>query len=178
MFGFFGLGRRRRARHHETQSEMVRVALNSVLRRRGMATSSIGCELLPLSRPGASEVMLVQLLIRAWEERLIHEAVDLENELLDVICLYSHSQRTTDFLVSWKFALDRADTSKMSDLKSGTASPEPKTAEPAVAPPPKLSAVPSTAPVFKFDLPKTDLDLDDDQRHHEYGFPATVIRSP
>ena len=86
MFGFFGLGRRRRARHHETQSEMVRVALNSVLRRRGMATSSIGCELLPLSRPGASEVMLVQLLIRAWEERLIHEAVDLEAELFDVIC--------------------------------------------------------------------------------------------
>ncbi|MBZ4209919.1 MAG: hypothetical protein LAD29_02235 [Rhodoferax sp.] len=178
MFGFFGLGRRRRARQHETQREMVRVALNSVLRRRGMATSSIGCELLSLSRPGASEVMLVQLLIRAWEERLIHEAVDLEAELFDVICLYSRSAATTDFLVSWKFAIDRADASKSSESKSAAAKPEPKSAEPSLAMPPKLAAVPSTVPAFKFDLPKTDLDLDDDQRHHEYGFPATVIRSP
>jgi hypothetical protein len=178
MFGFFGLGRRRRARHHEKQREMVRVALNSVLRRRGIATSSIGCELLPLSRPGSSEVMLVQLLIRTWDERLVHEAVDLENELFDVICLYSRSKGPADFLVTWKFAIDRADASKSSESKSATSKPEPKGAEPGVAQPPKLSAVPVTAPVFKFDLPKTDLDLDDDEKHHEFGFPATVIRSP
>jgi hypothetical protein len=174
MFGFLAFGRRRKNKQHEKQREMVRVALNSVLRRRGMATPSIGCDLLPLSRPGAAEVMLVQLLIRTWDERLITEAVDLENELLDVICLYSHSTRTTDFLVNWKFAIDKAAASKTEatraqDSKSG--------AEPVVALPPKLSAVPSPAPVFKFDLPKTDLDLDDDQRH-EYGFPATVIRHP
>jgi hypothetical protein len=178
MFGFLALGRRRKARHHERQREMVRVALNSVLRRRAIATSSIGCELLPLSRPGSSEVMLVQLLIRTWDERLVNEAVDLENELFDVICLYSRSTRTTDFLITWKFAIDKADASKTSESKSRTSTPEPKSAEPGVALPPKLSAVPSTMPVAKFDLPKTDLDLDDDERHHEFGFPATVIRSP
>ena len=178
MFGFFGLGRRRRARHHESQREMVRVALNSVLRRRSIATSSIGCELLPLSRPGAAELMLVQLLIRTWDERLVHEAVDLETELFDVICLYSRSKGTTDFLITWKFAIEKPDMSKTSESKSAAAKPEPRSTEPGGALPPKLSAVPSPAPVFKFDLPKTDLDLDDDQRHHEYGFPATVIRSP
>ena len=177
MFGFFGFGRRRKARDHESQREMVRVALNSVLRRRGIATSSIGCELLPLSRPSSSDVMLVQLLIRTWDERLIHEAVDLETELFDVICLYSRSTRTPDFLITWKFTVDKADAGKVSESKSETAKPEPKSAEPVVALAPKLSAVPSPAPVFKFDLPKTDLDLDDDQRH-EYGFPATVIRHP
>ncbi|MEI7536079.1 MAG: hypothetical protein WCJ76_02655 [Comamonadaceae bacterium] len=178
MFGFFAMGRRRKARHYEKQREMVRVALNSVLRRRGIATASIGCELLPLSRPGASEVILVQLLIRTWDERLIHEAVDLENELFDVICLYSRSTRNADFLINWKFAIDKADASKASESKSGAAKPEPKGAEPGVALPPKLSAVPSIMPAIKFDLPKTDLDLDDDERHHEYGFPATVIRNP
>ena len=170
MFGFFGFGRHRRARHHESQREMVRVALNSVLRRRGFATSSIGCDLLPLSRPGAAGVMLAQLLIRTWDERLITEALDLENELLDVICLYSHSTQTADFLVTWKFAIEKAELSKAPDPKAGS--------ETVVALPPKLAAVPSPAPAFKFDLPKTDLDLDDDERHHEYGFPATVIRSP
>ena len=169
MFGFLAFGRRRKNKQHEMQREMVRVALNSVLRRRGMATTSIGCDLLALSRPGAAEVMLVQLLIRTWDERLITEAVDLENELLDVICLYSHNTRTTDFLVAWRFAINKAAASKAQDSIPG--------AEPVVALQPKLSAVPSPAPVFKFDLPKTDLDLDDDQRH-EYGFPATVIRHP
>lgn len=170
MFGFLAFGRRRRARRHEKQRERVRVALNSVLRRRGFATSSIGCDLLPLTRPGAAEVTLVQLLIRSWDERLITEALDLENELLDVICLYSHSTQTTDFLLTWKFAIEKTELSKAPEPKSGS--------ETVVALPPKLSAVPSPAPVFKFDLPKTDLDLDDDERHHEYGFPATVIRNP
>jgi hypothetical protein len=177
MFGFLAFGRRRKSKAHEKQREMVRVALNSVLRRRGIATPSIGCDLLPLSRAGSGDVMLVQLLIRTWDERLITEAADLENELLDVICLYSHSTRTTDFLVAWKFAIDKAEANKAQDSKSVVTRLEPKSAEPVVALPPKLSAVPNPAPAFKFDLPKTDLDLDDDQRH-EYGFPATVIRSP
>ncbi|MEI6733117.1 MAG: hypothetical protein WCK94_04060 [Comamonadaceae bacterium] len=178
MFGLFGFGRDRRAKQHEKQSEMVRVALNSVLRRRGIATQSIGCDVLPLSRPGTSSVMLVHLLIRVWDERLIHESVDLENELLDVISLYSRSEGTADYLFAWKFAIEKTDAGKTSELKSRTAKPEPKSSTAEVAPPPKLMAVPSPMPAAKFDLPKTDLDLDDDERHWEYGFPATVIRHP
>ena len=178
MFGFFSFGRGRKARRLEKQREMIRVALNSVLRRRGMATQSIGCDLLAMSRPGASELLLVQLLIRHWDERLIHEAVDLEAELLDVICLYSGNARSAEFLINWKFGIDKVDASKASESKPREKPQDPKLATPTAPALPKLAAVPTASPALKFDLPKTDLDLDDDQRHHEYGFPATVIRSP
>ena len=178
MFGFFGFGRDRKAKQHEKQSEMVRVALNSVLRRRGIATQFIGCDVVSLSRTGTSRVMLVHLLIRTWDERLIHEAVDIENELFDVISLYSRSEGTPDYLFGWKFTLDKADAGRTSESKSRTAKSESKSASPDLASPPKLMAVPSPMPAIKFDLPKTDLDLDDDERHIEYGFPATVIRNP
>ena len=83
MFGFLGFGKKKKEQRDERQREVIRVALNNVLRRRGIAPQSIGCEIEPMSRPGAADLMLVQLIIRKWNEGLMNDAPDLEAELFD-----------------------------------------------------------------------------------------------
>ena len=158
MFGFFGIGQRRKARHIEQQCEIVQIALSSVLSRRGMSPQSITCELVHLARPGAASVVLVQLRIRAWNERLMREAGDFEAELLGLICLYSRSQRKTEYIMAWKFAVD---------IKN----PNPKAAATASS---RFAAAPAPGTVDTFELPKSA--QDESESHYDYGFPATVIR--
>jgi hypothetical protein len=184
MFEFLGFGRARKAKEDEKQSEVIRLALNSVLRRRGIAPQSIGCELTPMSRRGAGDVMLVQLQILGWNEKLLHDASDLENELFDVISLYGRGSRAADFLFVWKFALESGKAaSKLPEPEAKVAPPEAKLAEPGLAPAPTMAlpiaaasvvaAAAVAAPAVKFDLPKSARDQIDDQ--NDYGFPPTVM---
>ena len=184
MFEFLGFGRAKRAKEYDKQSEVIRLALNSVLRRRGIAPQSIDYELTPLSRRGSGDVMLVQLKILGWNERLMYDASDLENELFDVICLYGRGSRAADFLFAWKFALESGKaSSQLPEPQAKLATPEAKTADPGLTPAPAnaapvaaatvAAAVAVAAPAVKFDLPKSARDKPDDQ--NDYGFPPTMM---
>ena len=185
MFEFLGFGRgARKTKEFEKQREVIRLALNSVLRRRGIPPQSIDCELTPLTRSGGADVTLVQLLILDWHEALVRDASDLENELFDVICLYGRSSKASDFLFVWKFALDKSTAnSKPLEAQVKAAAPEAKIAAPSAAIPAvaaasvavvaATAAATPAAPPAKFDLPKTA--LDQDAEPNDYGFPPTML---
>ncbi|MFZ4478262.1 MAG: hypothetical protein ACOYNZ_00065 [Rhodoferax sp.] len=164
MFGFLGFGRSRRVKHeepkpkaipqivsakswrNEKQCEMIRLALNNVLCRQGIASQWLACELLPMPRPGAADLMLTQFVIFQWREGLIRYAPRLQDELFDEIHSFDSSVLASDFLFVWKFALE-----------SETAPVKP------------------AAQAVKFDLPKSALDRDDDEDCVDDGFAATVV---
>lgn len=177
MFKFFGFGQSKKAKNLEKQREMIRVALNTVLRRRNISPRSIGCEVMPMSRQGATDVTLVQLVILSWNEELMRDAADLESELFDVICVFTRNTRKADFLFLWKFALDKNQAdNKIADSKSTHAGPEPRNDLPHLTLTPRLVPVPKAEPPVKFDLPRTALDEDDDE-HRDSRFPPTVVSS-
>jgi len=199
MFEFLGFGRSRKTRaetlkpqavmesgnakssNHKKQREMVRLALNSVLRRHGMASSWIGCEFAALARADAADVMLVQLVVLKWHEGLLRYTPDLQNELLNDMRLSDTSIVPSDFLFVWRVAPDcgyafgelpgpdywTAALPVASPDQGATAAPAISTAAPAI------STAASAKPTVKFDLPKSDLDDDD----NDHGFAATQIQS-
>ncbi len=175
MFKFFGFGQGKKAKNLEKQREMIRVALNTVLRRRNISSRSIGCEVMPMFRQGAADVTLVQLVIVSWNEGLMRDAADLESELFEVICLFTRNTRKADFLFLWKFALDQSQAdNKVADSKSTPARSEPRNDLPNLTLAPRLVPVPKAESPIKFDLPRTALDEDDDE-HRDSRFPATVV---
>ena len=199
MFEFLGFGRSRKTRaetlkpqavmesgnakssNHKKQREMVRLALNSVLRRHGMASSWIGCEFAALARADAADVMLVQLVVLKWHEGLLRYTPDLQNELLNDMRLSDTSIVPSDFLFVWRVAPDcgyafgelpgpdywTAALPVASPDQGATAAPAISAAAAAIS-----TAAPAK-PTVKFDLPKSDLDDDD----NDHGFAATQIQS-
>jgi len=177
MFGFLGFGRSRKAKESEKQREVIRLALNSVLRRRGISPQSIGCELTPMSRAGAADVTLVQLVIVGWYDGLMYDAPDLESELLDVIALFGRGTQESDFLFVWKFAVEKNKSNvRLAEPKPQPASTELNSADLGLAPEPKPVESAKAAPAAKFDLPKSTRDNPDSQ--NDYGFPPTVMVDP
>jgi hypothetical protein len=177
MFNFLGFGQRKKAKAAEKQREMIRVALNTVLRRRNIPPRAMGCEVMPMSRIGAADVTLVQLVLLSWNEGLMQETNDLENELFEVICMFTRNTRRADFLFLWKLALEKG----QADNKGPRANLADAGSEPASAPQnlsgaPKLVPVPKIERSVKFDLPRTALDEDDDD-HRDSRFPPTVVGS-
>jgi len=175
MFDFFGLGRARKARRLERQSEMVHLALDNVLRHRGMTPHSIHCELVPMAQPRGNDLTATQLVILGWSEGLMRYAPDLENELFDAIHQFSRSALRSDFLFVWRFKFDgdrASDRHPDSGIRPATPSQrKPATTVLPVTPGVKLAA--TAEPAVKFNLPRSAFD-DDSQ---DYGFPATVIDS-
>lgn len=168
MFNFFNFGQHKKAKALEKQREMIRVALNTVLRRRKISPRHIGCEVIPMTRAGAANVVLVQLTLLSWVDGVVHDASDLENELFEVICLFTRNARKADFLFLWKFAVGRSSGSNSTDTSE---KPLDGTSNLALAG--KLVSVPKSEPAIKFDLPRTALDEDTPQR--DSRFPPTVI---
>ena len=174
MFSFLGFGSKKKEQRDERQREVIRVALNNVLRRRGISPQSIGCEIESMTRKGAADVMLVQLLILDWNDGLMHDAPDLEQELFEVICLFGRGTQASDLLFVWKFALEKGAAGEKAPAAAAvTTATETKDAGPALALAPKISVVPKVEPPVKFDLPRSALDEKENQ--NDDGFPATVI---
>ena len=175
MFELFGLGRAKKARRHERQSEMIHLALDNVLHHRGMTPQSIRCELVSLARRGGKDLSATQLVLLGWSEGLMRYAPDLENDLFDAIRLFDRSALPSDFLFVWRFKFkgDRA-SDRLPESGIRTLTPSHRktaSAELPMAPVVKLAA--PAEPAGKFNLPRSAFD-DDSQ---DYGFPATVIDS-
>jgi hypothetical protein len=173
MFEFFGFGRTRKAQKTEKQGDMVRYALTSVLRHRGMAAQSIDCELVPMARRGAPDVILTKLVILRWQEGLMRLAPLLEDELFNEIRRFDGSAVASDFIFVWKFAIDSSQfIDKVDKASAGPAVPDLKSETPALAPAALVAETITPAPSAKFDLPKSAMDQDDAKDH---GFAATMI---
>ena len=88
------------------QREMVRLALSAVLRRHGIPSHWLGCDVFAVSRPGAAEGTLVQINVLKWHDGLVHYAPDFQREFANEIRLFDASQVAGDLAFGWDFAPD------------------------------------------------------------------------
>ena len=193
MFGFFGFGRiwrakdqgptaearteasGRRSKNSEMQFEMIRLALNRVLWRHGIASQSVGCELAPMNRAGVPDVMLAQFVVFKWHEALMRYAPYLQNELFNEIRVFDNSVRASDFLFVWRFAIDSADSGGLRPESIFWTATQGLQSQALRMPAESALKVGTMAgQKIIFDLPKSALDHDDDYGHDD-GFPATEI---
>jgi len=192
MFEFLGFGRSRKIKpekvepqavmepgnaksgSHKKQRELVRLALNSVLRRHGIAPTWIGCEFAARGRADAADVMLVQLVVLKWHEGLLRYAPDLQNELLNDMRLSDSSVMPSDFLFVWRVAPDCGYAlGELPGPDFWTATLPAESPDPGATPASASATAATAKPAVKFDLPKSDLDDDD----NDHGFAATQIQS-
>ncbi len=185
MFEFLGFGRNKEStpaaqrppaaaesasaapKNLDKQREMLRLALSAVLRRHGIPSQWIGCDITPLAQPAATEVLLTQLTLLHWHDALMHYAPALQDELFKEIHLFDHSVRAESFLFVWKFAPQSGHPTGPLPAPEFWTAP----AQAPVAAPLPAAAIPAE-PRPKFDLPKSALDDGDDDQ----GFPATQVR--
>jgi hypothetical protein len=172
---------------NDIRLEMIRLALKSVLRRYGIPIPWIGCEMVPMAPSGASDVLLIQLVLLKWHDALMRYAPELQKQFLTEIQFFDNSAEAANFLIVWKFAPDcGCPHDKLPEAGVWTSSAEEPAAReqpvpvtpPAVALAPAVALVPAAPappsavlPAAKFDLPKSKLDEDD----CDDGFPATQI---
>ena len=166
-----------RFRDREWQAQRIRLALSSVLQRRGIGSQSIGCELSPMVRPGAPDLILAQLVILQWHDGLMRLAPQLEKELFEEIRLLDPGAVASNFFFAWKFALgnDHA-RGRVPASNSRAQPPQVSAVRPRPATAPSLAATARSAPKVKFDLPKSAFDRDDNDQDYD-GFAATLIAS-
>ena len=183
MFEFLGLSRGKEAkvsvpavtpvadvfseppRGHNKQREMIRLALTSVLRRHGIPSQWLGCEVGPVALLGVPDGVMIQLVIHQWHDGLVQFAPALQSALIKEIHLFDNGFLEPECLLVWKFGPDCGNPNiKLPERGYWTLPVE------------KESAIPQVQPIaaaVKFDLPKSELDEDNDD---DSGFAPTQIR--
>jgi hypothetical protein len=153
---------------------MIRLALHTVLYRRGITSQSIGCEFRSMAQPGAFDVLLTQFVILSWHDALMHYAPYLQSDLFNEIRQFDSNALEANFLFVWKFAIDReAGIGKPQETLVSSSRPDMNYL--ARWPAPVVSAIQKADESrVKFDLPRSALDHDDESFHDD-GFPATEI---
>lgn len=188
MFEFLGFGRSRQAKADRPQAsavapavaapatnidkprEMTRLALSSVLRRNGIPSNWVGCELASLPRPGAADLVLVQLVIVKWHDGLMRYAPELQSELLREIRLFDNGALASNLAFAWKFAPDCGYPGGRLPEPGFWAQPvDSKGVEPPVPAQPEAGVGAKATPARKFDLPRSAMDDD----AGDNGFAAT-----
>jgi hypothetical protein len=183
MFEFLGLGRGKVAKVSEPklspvavpsneqsrspskQREMIRLALSGVLRRHGIPSQWLGCEVNAVALHGVPDGVLIQLVIHQWHDGLMQFGPALQSELIKEIQLFDKSFSEPESLLVWKFAPGCGNpNSKLPDPEFWALRAEKEDTLPPADP---------VAPAVKFDLPKSDLDDDADS---DNGFAPTQIR--
>ena len=183
MFEFLGRGRAKEAKvsqptvhpvadpiseppkSHDKQREMIRLALSGVLRRHGIPSQWLGCEVNPVALLGVADVVMIQLVIHKWHDGLVQYAPALQSELMKEIHLFDKNFFEPESLLVWKFAPDCGNPNvKLPEPGYWTLAVDKQS----MSPQPEVKA-----PVVKFDLPKSALDEYNDD---DSGFAPTQIR--
>jgi len=94
------------APNRNKQREMVRLALSAVLRRHGIPSNWLGCDVFSVARPGAADSTMVQLSILKWHDGLVYYGPDLQREFSNEIRLFDASIVVADLHFAWEFAPD------------------------------------------------------------------------
>lgn len=150
---------------HNKQREMIRLALSGVLRRHGIPSQWLGCEVNSVALLGVPDGVMIQLVIYQWHDGLVQYAPALQSELMKEIHLFDKNFSESESLFVWKFAPACGNPSvKLPEPGYWTLLPDKQS----TLPPPEVKA-----PISKFDLPKSDLDEDNDD---DSGFAPTQIR--
>jgi hypothetical protein len=186
MFEFLGRGRAKSDRsptdpgpstlplwesQSATQREVVRFALQNVLKRNGIPSQWLAGEVVPVHIPGQGEALILQLEILHWNDALVLHGPALQNELLDEVQRFDPAADRARYLFTWKFSA--------SCNCPHTHLPEPAFWAPFAAASAQAQAA-SVAPATQPAKPATasaphhiDIDADDDD---DQGFAPTQIR--
>jgi hypothetical protein len=124
MLSFLGFGKSAAEKHETTQPvalgemgaapapnrnkqrEMVRLALTAVLRRHGIPSSWLKCELFSIPHAGAVDGTMVQFTVLKWHDGLVLYAPDLQREFLNEIRLFDASVAVGQLMFGWEFSAD------------------------------------------------------------------------
>lgn len=168
--------------HSDVQRELVRVVLKDTLRRHGIPSSWIGCEVTLQSRPAprgagnapgpdprqapvAHERLFVHLIVMKWNDALVHFAPALQQQLMQALDRFEPAVDHSNYIVSWRFSPQSGcPYTRMPDPMywsqeaiAPLPQPVPAVSRPALAPDAGAAAAP-TLPKPKFDLPPSSLD--------------------
>ena len=120
---FFGLGRSAQAgapesrpgtepslttqSHTNIQRELIRVVLKATLRRHGIPTGWIGCDVTAIARrAGGRRTLFVHLTVQHWNQALMNFAPELQNQLMQALDQFEPNVDHSNYLVSWRFSAD------------------------------------------------------------------------
>ena len=124
--------------------QLVHVLLRDVLRRHGIPPQWIECQMLVVASRSRGPGMYVRLVLRHWDERLMHYAYALQNALLADMARFEPQAGEWLHGISWQ--LELADTCPYRTLPDKSFWMEPvKTASPA----PVAPVAPVVAPVVQ-----------------------------
>lgn len=101
-----------------TRRQLVQVLLSDVLRRSGIPAHWIDCQLMLVSSRTRGSGLYMRLVIRHWDERLLHYALAFQNELTRDITRFEPRAASWLHGVSWQ--LDVADTYPYAGLPDKT----------------------------------------------------------
>jgi hypothetical protein len=86
--------------------QLVHVLLRDVLRRHGVPSALIECQMLVVASRSRGPGMYVRLVLRQWDERLVHYAYAFQNALIADILRFEPTAADWLHGVSWQFEFD------------------------------------------------------------------------
>lgn len=110
-----------------TRRQLVQMLLRDCLRRHGIASDWVECQMLVVNSRSRGPGMYVRLVLRHWDARLMTYAFALQNELLAAITQFEPQSGTWLHGISWEF-------------KVGDSCPYPDMPDPAIWRPPARAA--------------------------------------
>lgn len=116
-----------------TRRQLVQVLLRDCLRRHGIATEWVECQMLAVNSRSRGPGIHVRLVLRHWDTHLITYAFAFQNELLAAITQFEPQSATWLHGISWEF-------------KVGDSCPYPDMPDPSVWGPPALVATTTAVP--------------------------------
>lgn len=127
-----------------TRRQLVQMLLRDCLRRHGIATDWVECQMLVVNSRSRGPGMYVRLVLRHWDTHLMTYAFAFQNELLAAITQFEPQSATWLHGISWEF-------------KVGDSCPYPDMPDPAIWGPPALAAAAMAAPALH---PAADIEDD------------------
>lgn len=116
-----------------TRRQLVQMLVRDCLRRHGIATDWVECQMLVVNSRSRGPGMYVRLVLRHWDAHLMTYAFAFQNELLAAITQFEPQSSTWLHGISWEF-------------KVGDSCPYPDMPDPAIWGPPALVAVTTAEP--------------------------------
>ena len=89
-----------------SQRDIVRITLQTLLKRHGIAPSWLAAELLPLSGPHEPDAWIIQIAILQWHTGFGQYAMAIQKELLDNLKRIEQGPQHTPYTVHWVYAPD------------------------------------------------------------------------
>lgn len=93
--------------HADIQRELVRAVLKDTLRRHGIPTEWLGCEVTTVANRNQSEELHIQLVLLQWHELLLRYARALELQLLRGLDRFEpHIDHAKKCTIAWRLSPD------------------------------------------------------------------------